>query len=145
MADFPVNLEPFLSPEFENEHGGKNRVARTFINLSGKPIYTHEQFTISVDVAGVLQPGDNREFLQQIKHYFINEVNHKVISSCLHPLGVGLLELETSMHQDSLLAGNIHEIDGVQIIIMRHDYGRNHRSSPYTRYGWIIMLGYLLD
>jgi hypothetical protein len=107
---------PCLSSiEFEIEHGGKNRVARAFINLSREPIYAHEQFTIVVDMAGVLQPGDNREFLQQIRHDFINELNLQVISTCLHPLGVGLFELQTSMHRDGLLADNIHEIDGVQI------------------------------
>jgi hypothetical protein len=49
------------------------------------------------------------------------------------------------MHRDGLMAGNLHEIDGVQIRFIRHDYGLNRRSSPFTRFGWIMMLGFPLD
>jgi hypothetical protein len=46
------------------------------------------------------------------------------------------------MHRDVLMAGNIYDIDRVLI-----RFGRDRRSSPYTRYGWIMitMLGYPLD
>jgi hypothetical protein len=63
----------------------------------------------------------------------------------MHPLGVGLLEFETSMHRDILMVGNVYAIDGVLIRFIGHDYGRNERSSPYTKYRWIMMLGYPLD
>jgi hypothetical protein len=63
MANYPVNPEPFLPPDFEIEHGGQNRVVRAVVNLSGEPIYAHEQFTIAVDVDGVLHPSDNQRLL----------------------------------------------------------------------------------
>jgi hypothetical protein len=72
-------------------------------------------------------------------------MNLHVVSTCMHPLGVGLLEFETSMHRDILMVGNVYAIDGVLIRFIGHDYGRNERSSPYTKYRWIMMLGYPLD
>jgi hypothetical protein len=63
MANFPVDPEPFIPLDFEIELGGPDQVVWAFINLSGAPIHAHEQFTIAVDVAGVLQPGDNQVFL----------------------------------------------------------------------------------
>jgi hypothetical protein len=112
MANYPVNPEPFLPPDFEIEHGGQNRVVLAVVNLSGEPIYAHEQFTIAVDVDGVLHPSDNHDFLQQIRHYLINELNLHVASTCLHPLGVGLIKLESPRHRDGLMLGNLHEVDG---------------------------------
>jgi hypothetical protein len=54
MANYLVNPEPFIPPEFEIEHGGYDRIPWAFVNLSGEPIYAHEQFTIAVDIQGVL-------------------------------------------------------------------------------------------
>jgi hypothetical protein len=98
-----------------------------------------------VDVDGVLQPGDNQEFLQQIRHYLINELNLHVASTCIHPLGVGLIELESARHRDGLMLGKLHEVDGIRVRFIRHDYGLNRRSEPYTRFGWIMILGFPLD
>jgi hypothetical protein len=118
---------------------------RAVINLSGEPIHVHEQFTIAVDVDAVLQPRDNHGFLQQIRHYLNNELHLHVASTCIHPLGVGLIELESPRHRDGLMLGNLHEVDGVQIRFIRHDYGLNRRSEPYTRFGWIMILAFPLD
>jgi hypothetical protein len=93
----------------------------------------------------VLQPGDNQEFLQQIRHYLINELNLHVASTCIHPLGVGLIELESARHRDGLMLGKLHEVDGIRVRFIRHDYGLNRRSKPYTRFGWIMILGFPLD
>jgi hypothetical protein len=135
MANYPVNPEPFNLPNFEIEHGGQNRVVRAIVNFFGEPIYAHEQFTIVVDVDGVLHPGDNQGLLQQIMHYLVNELNLHVASTFLHPHRVELIELESPRHHDGLMLGNLHEIDGVQIRFIRHDYALNQRSLPYTRFG----------
>jgi hypothetical protein len=37
---------------------------------------------------------------------------------------------------------NFVTIDGVQVKIIRHDFGTNRREQPHTRCGWIMMLGY---
>jgi hypothetical protein len=54
-------------------------------------------------------------------------------------------QLETSLHRDILLAGNIYDIDRVQVRFIRHDHNRNQSEHPYTMFGWIMMLGFLLD
>jgi hypothetical protein len=93
----------------------------------------------------VLQPHDNQDFIHQVRHVINNDLDLQVISSCLHLLSVGLFQLETSIHRDILLAGNIYDIDRVQVRFIRHDHNRNQSEHPYTMFGWIMMLGFLLD
>jgi hypothetical protein len=108
-------------------------------------MYNHKQFAIAVDIAGVLQPSDNQDFIHQVRHYLTNALELQVASSYLHLLGIGLFELESSLHRDVLIASNVRDIEGVLIRLIRHDHGRNRRDHPYTRFGWIMMLGFPLD
>jgi hypothetical protein len=57
-------------------------------------MYNHKQFAIAVDIAGVLQPSDNQDFIHQVRHYLTNALELQVASSYLHLLGIGLFELE---------------------------------------------------
>jgi hypothetical protein len=75
MVNYSVDPVPFIPPEFEIDHGGQNRIPQAFVNLSKEPIYAHDQFTIAIDVQGVLQPGDNQGLLQQIRNYIVNDLN----------------------------------------------------------------------
>jgi hypothetical protein len=43
------------------------------------------------------------------------------------------------------MEGNPHEIDGIDVTFINHDQALNRRALNYTRYGWIMMLGFPLD
>lgn len=51
--------------------------------------------------------------------------------------------LDTIFH--ILFVGNAYEIDGVKVRFVPHDHGLNRRDRDYTRYGWIVMLGFSRD
>jgi hypothetical protein len=145
MANFPVNPAPFIPAAFEVDEGGQDRVPRVTVNLSGEPIHAHEEFVLVVDADGILLQQDNEGFLQQVRSYVENDQALRVFSTCLHPFGIGLLSLETAYHRELLMAGNLHDIDGINVRFVRNDHGFNRREHGYSRYGWVVFLGYLLD
>jgi hypothetical protein len=115
------------------------------VNLCGEPIHAHKEFVLAVDADGILLQQDNEGFLQQVRNYVENDQDLRVYSTCLHPFGIGLLSLETNYHRDLLMAGNLHDIDGINVCFVGHDHGFNRREHGYSRYGWIMFLGYPLD
>jgi hypothetical protein len=58
MANFPVDLAPYIPAEFGVEKGGEGWTPRTIINLLGDPIQAHDEFVIVVYEDGVLQPNE---------------------------------------------------------------------------------------
>lgn len=145
MANFPVNPFPFVPDQFEIEDGGPNRVARAYVNLSGEPVRAHDEFVLAEDVDEVLEVQDYPGFMQQIRHFLVNEVRIPMKSGCIHPFSIALFKLENVFYRDILFAGNPYDIDGVRVRFVRHDHGLNRRDKDYTRYGWILMLGFPLD
>jgi hypothetical protein len=63
----------------------------------------------------------------------------------MHPFRIGLYQLDTTFHKDLLMAGNPHVIDGIDVTFINRDHALNRRVMGYTRYGWIMLLGYSLD
>jgi hypothetical protein len=57
MANFPVDLAPYIPAEFGVKKGGEGWTPRAIINLLGDPIQAHE-FVIVVYEDGVLQPNE---------------------------------------------------------------------------------------
>jgi hypothetical protein len=61
------------------------------------------------------------------------------------PLCIGLYKLDTAFHKDILIQGNPHDIDGVDVTFINQDNALNRRAMNYTRYGWLMLMGYPLD
>jgi hypothetical protein len=125
---FPIDPAPYIPAAFEVDEGGQDRVPRVAVILSGEPIYAHEEFILAVDADGILLQQDNEGFLQQIRSYVENDQDLRVYSTCLHPFGIGLLSLETNYQRDILMAGNPHDIDGINVHFVGHDHGFNRRE-----------------
>jgi hypothetical protein len=90
MANYPVDLAPFIPHAFDIEDGGAQRIPRVTVNLSGSPVHAHEEFIIGVDVYVVLQPQDHQGFMHQVRDFIANDLVLPVTSVCMHPLGIGL-------------------------------------------------------
>jgi hypothetical protein len=43
------------------------------------------------------------------------------------------------------MAGNVHDISGIQVSFINHDHDANRRNWDYSRYGWITLLAYPFD
>lgn len=43
------------------------------------------------------------------------------------------------------MANNPHMVGDTEVWFIRHDHGLNYRDFPYTRRGWILLLGFPLD
>lgn len=145
MANFPVNPYRFIPNHIDIEDGGVNRISRAFVNLSGEPARNFKTYIIAEDVDEVLDQDDYVVFMHQVRQFMQDEVHVPVRSACIHPLGIGLFQLESVFHRDALFAENPYDIDGVRVRFVRHDQGLNRRDKDYTRYGWILILGFPLD
>jgi hypothetical protein len=145
MANFSIDPAPFIPPALQVEDGDPQRVARSFINLSGNVLHAHEKFVIAVDTFQVLDQEDIHPFMHQVGEYITGVMHLLVRSVCRHPFAIDLYQLDTTFHKDLLLEGNPHEIDGIDVTFINHDQALNRRAMNYSRYGWIMMLGYPLD
>jgi hypothetical protein len=135
---------PFIPQALHVEDGGPGRVPRLFANLAGNPLHTHEEYVIAVDTIGILDQADIHPFMHQVSEYITQVCHLPVRSSCLHPFGIGLYRLDTTFHKDILIQGNPHII-GVDVTFINQDRTLNRRVMNYTRYGWLMLLGYPLD
>lgn len=145
MANFPVDPHRFIPQHMEIEDGGANRIPRAFVNLSGAPARNFEEYVIAEDVDELLDHGDYAVFVHQIRQFLVDELHVPVRFACIHPLGIGLFQLDSVFHRDALFAANPHEIDGIRVRFVRHYQGINRRDKDYTRYGWIMILGFPLE
>jgi hypothetical protein len=145
MMNFPIDPAPFIPQALHVEDGGPGRVPRLFANLVGNPLHAHEEYVIVVDTFGILDQEDIHPFMHQVSEYIMHTCHLPVRSSCLHLFGIGLFRLDTTFHKDILIQANLHGIDGVEVTFINQDRALNRRVMNYTRYGWLMLLGYPLD
>jgi hypothetical protein len=56
-----------------------------------------------------------------------------------------LYQLDNAFEKDLVMASNVHNINGIQVSFINHDHALNRRNWNYSRYGWIMLLGYPSD
>jgi hypothetical protein len=83
--------------------------------------------------------------MNQVRDYIANAFHIPVCSVYCHPFGIGLYQLDNAFDKDLVMAGNVHHINGIQVSFINHDHALNRRNWDYSRYGWIMLLGYSLD
>jgi hypothetical protein len=83
--------------------------------------------------------------MNQVRDYIAHAFHIPVHSVCRHPFGIGLYQLDSAFDKDRVMAGNMHDINGIQVSFINHDHALNRRNWDYSRYDWIMLLGYPLD
>jgi hypothetical protein len=78
---------------------------------------------------------------------FFEEVHRvDVLSRCLSPLGLCLIQLHSPLTRQAMVNLSPHYMeDGRVIIVQEHDSVINLRSCPFTRTCWVMFLAFPLD
>jgi hypothetical protein len=128
MANFPVDPLPFIPPGIEIDDGRPHRVSRAVVTLSSNVVHTHEEYVLAIDTQQMSAVDDIHPFMHHVPDH-INEVFHlPVWSVCCHPFGIGLYQLDTTIHKDLLFSSNPHNIDGIEVTFVSHDHALNRRN-----------------
>jgi hypothetical protein len=98
-----------------------------------------------VDSLQILDQADVHPFMHQISDYISQVCHLSVRFAYMHSFGIVLYQLDSTLHKYMLLAGNPHVIDGVDVNFVNEDHALNRREWDYTRYGWIMLLGYPIE
>jgi hypothetical protein len=61
----------------------------------------------------------------QVRDHIMHNLGLPLRSSCLHPLRIGLYQLETTYQKDILLVGGEIEVDGFHVDFVNHDQALN--------------------
>jgi hypothetical protein len=143
MANFMVNPALYVPKGLEVEDWA--RPARGRIIIFGNPPLRHEEYAI----ATVLPPPQQHllyEAMDEVMDYF-EEVHHvRVLSSCLSPLGLCLIQFQSPVTRQAMINQSPHQLDDVhEIVVEEHDRGLNLRNCPFTRTCWIMFLACPLD
>lgn len=78
--------------------------------------------------------------------YFEEEHRVRVLSSCLSPLGLCLIQFHSPVARQAMVNLSLHQLDTVrEIVVEEHDRGINLRNCPFTRMCWIMFLAFPLD
>jgi hypothetical protein len=145
MVNFPVDPLPFTPQGLTLKMGGligcherwcTSQAMRFMLMRSMFSWWTPQQILDANDIQG---------FIQQVTDYVLHTFHIPIRSSCRHPFGIGLFELDATFCRDLLFTANTHNIDGIEVNFISHDHALNRRNWNYTRYGLIMLLGYPLD
>jgi hypothetical protein len=145
MANFVVDPVLFLPSGVQVEDGGNERIPRAVFNLVGNVLHAHEEYILALDIHQILDATDTPEFMNQVRDYIAHAFHILVCFVYRHPFGMGLYQLDSAFDKDLVMAGNVHDINGIQVSFINHDHALNRRNWDYSRYGWIMPLGYPLD
>jgi hypothetical protein len=63
MANFTVDLAPFLPSGVQVEDGGNQRIPRVVVNLAGNVLHAHEEYILALDILQILDATDIPEFM----------------------------------------------------------------------------------
>ncbi|TVU06152.1 hypothetical protein EJB05_49350, partial [Eragrostis curvula] len=144
MANFPCN--PMLyAPRGAILEQGWHRPARERLALGGEPTRLHEDFGILIMNP---RPADHHlnAALTDAVDFLELEYNVRIRTSCLSPLGLGLLQFASPAQRQTLIDlspipyGPMHHLS-----VIAHDRGRNLRACNYIRECTIMFVAFPLD
>jgi hypothetical protein len=123
-----IDPVPFIPLGIDIEDGAPHRVSRAVVHLSGNAVHAHEEYVLAVDTQQMLEADDIHPFMHQMMEY-IHETFHILVrSSCCHPFGIGIYQLDTTFHKNLLFPVNPHNIDGIEVNFASHDRALNRRN-----------------
>jgi hypothetical protein len=115
------------------------------LSFLGLRVIKAEHFVIIEDVDGVLAPANLGMFMQHLRDFIQEELHLRIVSASRHPFGIEIFDLGSLYQKHGLIAGNLHDVEGIMIHFISHDRVKNFRSISYERKCWILMLGFPLD
>lgn len=143
MVNFVVNPGPFVPEGMEVEDWA--RPVRGRIIISGNPPRRHEEYAI-VTVLPPLQQHLLYETMDEVVNYFEHEHPVRVLSSCLSPLGLYLIQFNSPIARQTMVNHSPYQLDAVrEIVVEEHDRGLNLRNCPFTITCWVMFLAFPLD
>lgn len=143
MANFAVNPVPFVLVGLEIEDWA--RPARGRIIVSGNPPRHHEEYAI-VTVLPPPQQHQLYDTMDEVIDYFEHEHHVRVLSSCLSPLGLCLIQFHSPIARQTMVNLSPHQLDDVrELVVEEHDRGLNLRNCLFARTCWIMFLAFPLD
>lgn len=83
--------------------------------------------------------------MHEVREYIEVEARKHVIFYCSHPHGLGLFKLRDICERGTLIATNPPWLGHHEFHFVKHDVALNFKRSPFTRQGWILLLGYPFD
>jgi hypothetical protein len=90
---------------------------------------------LAIDILQNVEAADMPEVTNQVWDYITNAFHIPVRSVCRYPFGIGLYQLDNVFDNDLVMAGNVHDINGIQISFFNYDHALNRRNWDYSRYG----------
>jgi hypothetical protein len=90
---------------------------------------------LAIDILQNVDAADIPEVTNQVKDYITNAFHIPVHSVCRHPFGIGLYKSDNVFDKDLVMAGNVYDINGIQVSFINHDHNLNRRNWDYSRYG----------
>src|SRR5207244_2467433 len=111
---------------------GWHRPARGRMALGGEPPRLHEDYGIVT-----LEPMVEEEYLVEALAEAIDFMEHhhdlRILTSCLSPLGLGLLKFGTATKRETAIRVSPMNIGPLhRIRVIPHDAGLNRRQCNYT-------------
>jgi hypothetical protein len=83
MANFVVDLNPFVPLSMFLEDGGPNHRVRTSVYFSGVPTKTHEEFTIAI-TNGKMTIAQHHQLMHDLSQYIVQEGRSRnATNSCM--------------------------------------------------------------
>ena len=84
--------------------------------------------------------------MDEVVNCFEEERHVRVLSSCLSPLGLYLIQFHSPVARQAMVNLSPHQLDVVhEIVVQEHDRGINVRNCPFTRTCWVVFLAFPLD
>jgi hypothetical protein len=84
--------------------------------------------------------------MDEVVNYFEHEHPVRVLSSCLSPLGLCLIQFNSPIARQTMVNHSPYQLDAVrEIVVEEHDRGLNLRNCPFTRTCWVMFLAFPLD
>ncbi|TKW22794.1 hypothetical protein SEVIR_4G251401v4 [Setaria viridis] len=127
----------------EEEDGGLGRRIRATVSLAGNPVKRHEEFMIAT-TEEILSPAQKLALMHDIRDYITIEARKQVRLYSHHPHGIGIYQLRDVCQRDILVRSSPHWVGPHLVSFVNHDKAKNYKRSPYSRTGWIMLLGYPL-
>jgi hypothetical protein len=144
-GEFSNGPDAFHPPAIQIEDGGNKRVSRSVVNVSANVVHAYEEYVLAMDTLQILSADDIHHLMHPVSDCIAQVFYLLIWLVCHHPFGIGLFQLDTTFHKDPLFDENPHNIDGIDVSFINQDHAVNRRNWDYTRYGWIMLLGYLID
>ena len=148
MANFPINIVPYLPQGMTVELGPPDRKVRSDVVVSAVPPLRHDFLAIAeanrfIPKHQKAALRDNIQGLLHESHFFPTEVKD-------HPLGIDIFGFDDSLIRDSVV-GTTFELDEFQaeehivISFVPHDAALNMHLTTFGPEIWILYVGFPYD